>query len=368
MIEVNKEAVLEGLLFAVGDEGINIQQLEYVLEVNELEIKSLLKGARTIVTYTDDLTQIVNLDEDELDTLMSSELITDVLVDFIKEYTKEGNSLDLVEGVDLVEDDEWLDTKLENIEFNYADGVITITDSLSIDADKYYVYVLNDDGTYTKLTSSSASSIDLNSLVESQARRKIKALPNESEIKVVAYEYGEIRNMFLAVQAVCKGAEINADNILANISTITEADILSILNSKIITETLICQIESFANEEDAIVCIPEGDLKKENSDGTKDRTAWLENGNEHGELYNVLNAITIVFNGQNLDDMSFSTDIFTSIEDEDIDKVLKSLIINETLIVKIEEMTEDSSNTIYIPNELKTDGSIDRAKWNLQRI
>ena len=33
--------ILEGLLFAVSDEGINIQQLEYVLEVNELEIKSL---------------------------------------------------------------------------------------------------------------------------------------------------------------------------------------------------------------------------------------------------------------------------------------------------------------------------------------
>ncbi len=33
--------VLEGLLFAVGDEGISAQQLEYVLEVNEVEIKSL---------------------------------------------------------------------------------------------------------------------------------------------------------------------------------------------------------------------------------------------------------------------------------------------------------------------------------------
>ena len=34
--------ILEGLLFAVGDEGISPQQLEYVLEVNEVEIKSLL--------------------------------------------------------------------------------------------------------------------------------------------------------------------------------------------------------------------------------------------------------------------------------------------------------------------------------------
>ena len=34
--------ILEGLLFAVGDEGISTQQLEYVLDVNEVEIKSLL--------------------------------------------------------------------------------------------------------------------------------------------------------------------------------------------------------------------------------------------------------------------------------------------------------------------------------------
>ena len=34
--------ILEGLLFDVGDEGISTQQLEYVLEVNEVEIKSLL--------------------------------------------------------------------------------------------------------------------------------------------------------------------------------------------------------------------------------------------------------------------------------------------------------------------------------------
>ena len=38
--------ILEGLLFAVGDEGISTQQLEYVLDVNEVEIKSLLIESR----------------------------------------------------------------------------------------------------------------------------------------------------------------------------------------------------------------------------------------------------------------------------------------------------------------------------------
>ena len=38
MFKQERLGILEGLLFAVGDEGINIQQLEYVLEVNELDI------------------------------------------------------------------------------------------------------------------------------------------------------------------------------------------------------------------------------------------------------------------------------------------------------------------------------------------
>ena len=42
MFKQERLGILEGLLFAVGDEGISTQQLEYVLEVNEVEIKSLL--------------------------------------------------------------------------------------------------------------------------------------------------------------------------------------------------------------------------------------------------------------------------------------------------------------------------------------
>lgn len=34
--------ILEGLLFAVGDEGVSLSQLEYVIDVNEVEVKSLI--------------------------------------------------------------------------------------------------------------------------------------------------------------------------------------------------------------------------------------------------------------------------------------------------------------------------------------
>lgn len=40
---MNKLAVLEGLLFVVGDEGLNLKQISEVLEVDEKEAKDLLK-------------------------------------------------------------------------------------------------------------------------------------------------------------------------------------------------------------------------------------------------------------------------------------------------------------------------------------
>ncbi len=42
MFKQERLGILEGLLFAVGDEGITTMQAEYVLEVNELEVKALM--------------------------------------------------------------------------------------------------------------------------------------------------------------------------------------------------------------------------------------------------------------------------------------------------------------------------------------
>ena len=39
---MNKKAILEGILFIVGDEGITIDEIKNILEVNDEEIKSLL--------------------------------------------------------------------------------------------------------------------------------------------------------------------------------------------------------------------------------------------------------------------------------------------------------------------------------------
>ncbi|HAX74027.1 MAG TPA: SMC-Scp complex subunit ScpB [Firmicutes bacterium] len=42
MFKQERLGILEGLIFAMGDEGISMNQMTYVLEVNELEVKALI--------------------------------------------------------------------------------------------------------------------------------------------------------------------------------------------------------------------------------------------------------------------------------------------------------------------------------------
>ena len=360
----NLTPIMDMLLSSMDLGNIEIKGFENSEDWTKLEISSLLKGAKIIVKYSNDLTQLVKLSEDQLDILTSSTLITDVLVDFIAEYSKEGQPLEIIEGVELVSDSEWRDTKNETVKFEYSNGIVTITPDDSLDVNKYYLLVKNNNGEFEKITSTTALTVNLNDLLNDSSN-SLTTLPFYSDIKVVSYEFGEIRNMFLAIQAICKDEEINVDNIVKALSKITDDDMYTILESIICSETLITQVESYADKEDAIVVIPEGDLKALKADGSKDRTAWLEQSNgDHGELFNALKAMSILFNGEDFSNLTFDTDMFTAIDDTDIETVLASRIINETLIVKIEEMSNYANKTIYIPNELKTNDEIDRVKWN----
>ena len=44
---MNKTGVLEGLLFAVGDEGLSLNQIKDILEINDEESKALLMELKT---------------------------------------------------------------------------------------------------------------------------------------------------------------------------------------------------------------------------------------------------------------------------------------------------------------------------------
>ncbi len=336
----------------LGD-GIEIHGFENAEDWTKTEIVSLLKGARLIVNYTEDLTEIVNLSEDELDILMDSKLISDTLISFIKAYAQEGKPLEVIKGINLIADDEWND-KNTLTTFTLSGSIINITPLA--DTDKYYIY-LGD----KKIASSASITKDLSG-VEGLSG-------HEDELKVYAKENGEIRKLFISIQTLL-GSEFNSetlsDDLIKKITSLTEADITVIIASKLVAETIICKIEEFADPDGGFLSIPEGELTAVNLDGSKDRTAWNENGLVHGELFKLLRAVSVIFNGKDIgaDSFEFSTDLITNIDNDGIDKITASVVVNESLIKKIEDMANEASAVIYIPTELQASPtSIDRTKW-----
>ena len=354
-LRTNLTEIMDMLLSSINlGDGIEIKGFEDSSKWTKTEIVSLLKSARLIVNYTDDLTRIINVTEDELDILTGSRLITNTLVSFIKAYSKPGESLEIVKGADMIEDDEWndIDTKTT---FNLVGTTLTITPVAN--TNKYYIYV---DG--KKVASTESTIYDL-SVIEG-------ITPTNSNTEVYAKDFGEVRKMFVSIQTLVGenfNTETVGDDIVSSLTSLTEDKIIKIIDSKLIAETIISKIEEFAEGENAFISIPEGDLTKLNLDGSKDRSAWHEQGEAHGELFKLLRAVAVLFAGENLGDegFNFSTDLITNIKDDDISKITESLVINETLIQKIEDMAAEENATIYIPTELLEVGStrIDRDAW-----
>ena len=351
----NLTKIMDMLLGSIDlGEGIEIHGFENAEDWTKTEIVCLLKSARLIVNYTDDITKIINVTEEELDTLMGSKLISQTLVSFIKSYTGEGKSLEVVKGVNLVGDEEWYDVD-KNTNSSLSGNILTITPVS--DTDKYYIYV--DDA---KVASTASLSFDFSTLAG--------VSPSSDNVKVVAKEFGEIRKMFISIQTLVGdsfNSETISDDIIKSITSLDEADILKIIDSKLIAETITCKIEEFADGENAFISIPEGELTAVNLDGSKDRSAWNEqDGGAHGELFKILRAITVIFAGKDLgsDTFEFSTDLITNINSSDIDKITESVVINETIIKKIEDMANEENPTIFVPTELQASPTkIDRDKW-----
>ena len=346
-LRTNLTEIMDMLLSSINlGEGIEIKGFEDSSKWTKVEIVSLLKSARLIVNYTDDLTRIINVTEDELDILTGSRLITNTLVSFIKAYSKPGESLEIVKGADMIADEEWndIDTKTT---FNLVGTTLTITPVAN--TNKYYIYVDGEKVASTENTTFDLSTVDGIS-------------PTSANTEVYAKDFGEVRKMFVSIQTLV-GEDFNTetigDDIVSSLTSLTEDKIIKIIDSKLIAETIICKIEEFTEGDNAFISIPEGELTKVNLDGSKDRSAWHEQGEVHGELFKLLRAVAVLFAGENIGDdgFSFSTDLITNIADDDISKITESLVINETLIQKIEDMAAEDSATIFIPTELLEYGS-----------
>ncbi len=337
----NISGIVEGALSTI-DLGEDIEFGDFGdLEDSEkakMELYYLFKSASIIMNKGSDINAFLSLNDNELDVMLRSNFISGTLINVIKSFSQPGKQLDFIVGVDNP-NIKWHDGEYVNTTFTLVGNIVKINKLANVT--KYNIY---GDGVKLGTTRTLEFALDPNNLPK--------------DIKVEGFVEGELRRMFIAVSPLASSLTDGGSFSTDTITNLKDEDIDNIMISDILVLSLINQIEELANDEDAFIAIPNGPLTSINQDIKL--AAWknrVENNIvKEGELSKVFKGIRIFLAGQELDD--FSIEKITSLSDDDINEVLKSEILSESIIVQIEKESVKTDSIITIPegeNLSKTD-------------
>jgi hypothetical protein len=151
----------------------------------EAELNAIFQSAKIISSKGNSTNAFLNLTESELDTLLSSELISETLVNLLKSLSQDGNELDFLVGVD-DPTVPWYDGTLVDAVHTMEGSVITITAPLN--TNKFNIYA---DG--VKVATTRNLTYDVSLIV----------VENPIPVWTVkAFDEGELRKVFTAMGAL----------------------------------------------------------------------------------------------------------------------------------------------------------------------
>lgn len=299
IITSSMNGIVKFLLESVDMGGLQIKVRDDIVW-NFNEIHSVLKSAMIVLDIfsseegeSDDfITKLTNLNDEDIDTLLGSKLISSVMANLIYDMSQDGGQLNgvLVVETEPTNDDFWLGTDTTEGELR------KLLRSANL--------IMND--------------IDLDSadLTSSLLNKVIRLTNNINPAEGETDEVGQL------------------------------------LNSKILTDTIIFQVLSNAEGNDMLVV-----------NLTKDDERWLDSGEEGsktpGELRSIFSAIEIIFvdDEENVDLNNISLDLgkLINLTDEEQDKILESVIIVDTAVDKLKSMSGDEQSVLVIVEEHITD-------------
>lgn len=338
----NIDTIIDVAFKNVDLEGVTLGEFEHWSdpEKAENEFYYIIKSAQIIESKGSDLNAFLDLTNQDLDTLLNSKLISETLVNVLKEYSKDGNSLELLDGVENPDID-WYDEVISNTSFTIEENILKITKVEG--ANKYYVYKDNE-----KIGSTKTLEYEIIDL--------------ESNYEVVAVVEGELRKMFVAISAVVDSITANEPFTTDMITSLTDEEIDNIMESDILVLSLIKQLEDMSKETDSFIVIPDGNLKS--ADESIKLNAWKDKEVDgkivQGELSKAFRGLRLFLSDVDID--NFTTASITNLNDSDIYEILKSDILAESIIVQIEKLADEGS-VFVIPNDVGLGKLDSRDAW-----
>ena len=341
----NINSVIDSALESI-DLGTDIEFGEFKdMEDNEVasnELYYLFKSAKIITDKGSDVNAFLDLNDDELDIFLNSSFISGTLVNVLKAYSKPGEQLEFLVGVD-DENVSWYDSDSEETTYTLNGNIITITPVEG--ATKYNIY-----GDGVKLGATRSLTFELTP-------------PLPTEIVVEAFIEGELRRMFIAIGSLSSSLSDGGSFSTDTITNLTDEEIDNIMISDILVLSIIGEIEKMANEDEPFIVIPDGNLKS--TDQEIKLAAWKnkvdDNVVKDGELSKIFKGLRIFLAGSDID--NFDIQNVTNMPDEDIIEVLKSEIISESIIVQIEKEADKDEAIVVIPEGEDLGKDDPRTEW-----
>jgi hypothetical protein len=395
ILDLEEEEIEEMLSSIILRDSIANKLIEYIadtpLVVNltledegwEDEIKALINAIKILLgddadLDTFDLDPNVILDlttgdtgesSDDLSDILASQIITDTIIATIRDLGEptEGGEVSLIVSLD-ADDPRWFDQEEEPGEIRILvraikllldeEDDITSPDAINIDK----IRTLSED----KINLLSKSYIIVDTAIDSietmtEDGGSLNGLIYLPEISHNAYygEDGEFKHCILAVQSMLN-ENISEEEGIEDLETISLTSLSNnkdkIIESKIIKETIIKNIELEAGKEGSVLRIP---LELDRTQPGYQESSW------DIEIPKLLDAIIIVVGEEgSISEISFDQDTLLDLNDEDISTITASTLIAYTAVKTIEDERNNEDSYIYLPDKLNPDkGTYDEELW-----
>lgn len=369
----------ENAVIIVSNEVENYSFEEWKEEITKLikSLKSLLinndNEKQTAKLLSGDENDVLNLiieigdNKAKINKILDSQIIYETIVNKIKDLANNGDSvLSLPKDIDSWDKEAWSDevtniiVASELLLVEEVEGVKKVNlDKLNGDINSL-VQIIVDLYDETKEKDDLDKVLDSKIILETISSQILK-IGNENDTIVVSgvQDYTsdkwrlEIRSIVVSCKLILtdetgkvdiEGSTSNVNNILNNISNIknkpneSDDEVGKVLQSKIIQDTIIEKIKEQSTTNGGILVISD-DIK------------WLdtiENGliTKQGELRLIFKALPILFK-DSVDINKLDANIVMDLSDTEIDTVLESKVLSDTINLKLEEL-EDLNEDIYV--------------------
>jgi|GEM_PF-2115771 len=333
----------------------------------EREINAILQSIRIVYTYGGDISNLFGISDEDINVILESEIITQAMINYFYEYTKEGADLHGILVVNLSKNDpRWYDQYEGDV--RTKDGELRkLIKGLGVLMGEEYQP--GDDINFNRLTTLTDNDITIlldSLIINDSLRQKLVDLSSPGgeleDLLIVQFdvddprwydseEEGELRKLIRSFKLIF-GEDFDVNNPdlnINNILTMSDTDLDVILKSQIMSDSLINQIYKLSAEEGELyeILIIPSHLKKYDDE-------WY---GPTGELKALVKGMQIIV-PENGDVYNLDIDLKVLYDEENLDTISSSMVLLETIYHHIE--TSDVARDTLVVTRLREEGEFRR--------